>query len=184
MRLVDDLRLLLGGEDAVWYDARGGLHGGDAWWSKIERELMARAIFLVVFSPDAVTSAWVNDEIDIAWRRKNHPDPTNRMRLIPVFHRSCTIRPGLESLQIVSFLPPKTYEEALRELLTALGLPLQAAPEQRTPSAPQNSPVVRVLNQNVAVSRPHVPRLQRGELPKWKNVLIVAQKLGLERISV
>jgi TIR domain len=139
VRLVDDLRRILGDDDAVWYDARGGLHGGDAWWRKIEQELSARNVFIVVLSPDAVASAWVNDEIDIAWRRKNHPDPASRMRFIPVLYRSCTIRPGLESLQMVSFLSPKTYEAALQDILIALGLPSQPVNYQKTPPAKQKT---------------------------------------------
>jgi len=34
-QLVEDLRRVLGDEDAVWYDSQGGLRGGDAWWHKI-----------------------------------------------------------------------------------------------------------------------------------------------------
>ncbi len=67
VHLVNDLRRILGNDDAVWYDAHGGLQAGDAWWSKIERDLDTRTVFIVVLSPDAITSAWVNDEIDIAW---------------------------------------------------------------------------------------------------------------------
>ena len=109
--------------------------------------IQARTIFLVVLSPDALDSTWVNDEIDIAWRRKNHPDPASRMRLIPVLHRSCTIRTDLESLQIVSFLPPKSYEAALQDILIALGLPSQPASSQKTPPAPWNLPAANVGSQ-------------------------------------
>ena len=138
VRLVDDLRRILGDDDAVWYDAHGGLHGGDAWWHKIEHELNTRTTFIVVLSPDAVASAWVNDEIDIAWRRKNHADSASRMRLIPLLLRPCAIRPSLESLQIVSFQPPKAYETALQDLLTALTLPSQSAGGQKTSPVFQN----------------------------------------------
>src|SRR5690348_9378473 len=90
-RLVKDLRSVLGNEDAVWYDQSGGLHGGDAWWRKIEHELSTRNIFIVVLSPEAVTSNWVNDEIDIAWSRKNDQDPTKKMRLFPILYQTCEI---------------------------------------------------------------------------------------------
>jgi hypothetical protein len=40
VRLVQDLRAALGGDEAaVWYDASGGLHGGDEWWRKIVAEI-------------------------------------------------------------------------------------------------------------------------------------------------
>ena len=138
VRLVNDLRRILGDDDAVWYDAHGGLHGGDAWWHKIEQELNTRTTFIVVLSPDAVASAWVNDEIDIAWRRKNYADPASRMRIIPLLLRPCAIRPSLESLQIVSFQPPKAYETALQDLLTALTLPSQPSGSQKTSPVLQN----------------------------------------------
>jgi tetratricopeptide (TPR) repeat protein len=122
LQLVEDLRSVLGDVDAVWYDASGGLHGGDAWWRKIEQELSTRNVFIVVLSPEAVASSWVNDEIDIAWRRKNDPDPARRMRLFPILYKPCKIRPSLESLKIISFVPPNSYQAALEELLLALGL--------------------------------------------------------------
>jgi TIR domain len=52
-----------GGAD-VWYDEHNLGHGGlrDA----IERELLARPIFLVALSPAAVVSQWVRSEVDAA----------------------------------------------------------------------------------------------------------------------
>ena len=47
LQLVEDLRSVLGNEDAVWYDAHGGLHGGDAWWRKIVQELKSRNTFII-----------------------------------------------------------------------------------------------------------------------------------------
>src|SRR6266571_3673533 len=85
-RLVENLRSALGGETAVWYDSRGGLRGGDDWWPKIVKELTACNVFIVVLSPDAMASPWVNDEINLAWRQKNSP---TRMRIIPVLYRPC-----------------------------------------------------------------------------------------------
>jgi tetratricopeptide (TPR) repeat protein len=118
IRLVQDLKALLG-DDAVWYDITGGLRGGDAWWRKITKELTARPVFLVVLSPDAVESPWVNDEIDMAWHQKNSK---SGKRIIPLLHRSCDVRNDLKSLHVISFLSPKTYEAAFEELLKALGL--------------------------------------------------------------
>jgi len=68
-----------------------------------------------------MASAWVNDEISLAWRQRNSE---TSMRVIPVLYRSCTIRSDLSLLQCVSFLPPKSYEVAFKELLMALGLPV------------------------------------------------------------
>src|SRR5258708_18571159 len=51
---------------AVWYDSRGGLHGGEEWWSKIVEELQARNVFILILSPDAMKSKWVMREFRIA----------------------------------------------------------------------------------------------------------------------
>src|SRR5437588_9105012 len=68
VKLAQDLRVAIGDETAVWYDSTGGLRGGDAWWRKIMQEIKTSHVFLVVLSPDAVNSLWVNSEIDLAWR--------------------------------------------------------------------------------------------------------------------
>jgi hypothetical protein len=120
IKLVQDLRRALGGgETAVWYDVAGGLHGGDAWWRKIVEEITARPIFLVVLSPDAAASQWVNDEIDLAWQQKN--SPAGKL-IVPVLYRDCSIRADLRTRHIVSFQSPKPYDAAFAELLEALGL--------------------------------------------------------------
>src|SRR2546421_2507877 len=128
-KLVQDLRILLGSDTAVWYDTSGGLLGGDVWWRKIVEELTARPVFIVVLSPDAVASPWVNDEIDLAWHQKN--SKTGK-RIIPVLYRSCEMRNDLNNLQDVSFLPPKTYEIAFNELLKSLGLPMSVQTRKST----------------------------------------------------
>lgn len=122
VRLVEDLRQVLRDESAVWYDSRGGLSGGDTWWRKIVQQLEARNVFIVILSPNAMASDWVNDEIDIAWKRKNSPP---KMHLIPVLYQPCKVRVDLEALQMISFLPPTTYEVAFSKLLQALKIPVQ-----------------------------------------------------------
>jgi hypothetical protein len=117
IKLVNDLRAALGNEEAVWYDASGGLQGGEAWWQRIVREVRESNVFIVVLSPDAVESGWVNDEIDLAWQQKNSPAG---MLIIPVLYRECNIRDDLKTRQIVSFLSPESYDTGLQELLLAL----------------------------------------------------------------
>jgi hypothetical protein len=120
VRLVDDLRKALGGNEAtVWYDASGGLHGGEAWWRTIVAEIKARPVFIVVLSPDSMQSRWVEDEIDLAWKLKNAP---GGKLIVPVLHRECDVRDDLTTRQMVSFLPPKPYDDALHELLATIGM--------------------------------------------------------------
>lgn len=120
LRLVEDLRDALGGDhDAVWYDASGGLHGGDAWWRVIVTELTARPVFIVVLSPSSMRSPRVNDEIDLAWKQKNS---AAGKAIVPVQLHHCQVREDVAMRHIISFVPPRPYEQALHELLTALGI--------------------------------------------------------------
>lgn len=138
LRLVADLRSALGGdESAVWYDAAGGLSGGSAWWRRIRTELTERDTFLVILSPDALASPWVNDEIDLAWKQKNATgDGTGGTsggrgkRIVPVLYRPCRVREDLALLDntTVSFLPPVSYEAAFAYLLDVLGIDPEAIP--------------------------------------------------------
>src|SRR2546423_10759880 len=91
-RLVQDLRRLIGDDSAVWYDARGGLQGGETWWDKIKEELKARPVFIVILSANALASSWVKDEIRIAWKLKN--SPTGKL-IIPNDYFSLLLSQGL-----------------------------------------------------------------------------------------
>lgn len=122
-KLVSDLRQMLNDDDAVWYDSHGGLRGGSAWWSTIRTELTARYVFLVILSPDAVDSQWVNDEIDLAWQQKNS---SAGKCIIPVLYRPCTIREDLSTIQAISFESSRDYRDAFKELLITLELPKEA----------------------------------------------------------
>ncbi len=143
VRLVEDLRRVLGDESAVWYDARGGLKGGDAWWRTIVQEITSRSVFLVVLSTKAMESPWVQDEIDLAWRERNSP---RRMRIIPLLRHACAIRPDLRSLHIIDFQPSRDYNMTLQELLSALGVGKPQASQQPT-SQPERNLLSRMMPQ-------------------------------------
>src|SRR4051794_20647215 len=86
-RLVRDLRAMYG-EDAVWYDSRGGILPGDPWPERLQLELTERDTFLILLSPDSVRSRWVNDEINMAWQQHNSP---RGKVIIPLLVRPCDI---------------------------------------------------------------------------------------------
>src|SRR5438128_807080 len=112
-QLVRDLRAMYG-EDAVWYDSRGGILPGDLWPERLQLELTERDTFLILLSPDSVRSRWVNDEINMAWQQHNGADCKV---IIPLLVRPCDIPPYLATIQYVSFLPDPNhpYELALAE---------------------------------------------------------------------
>lgn len=116
VRLVGDLRAAFG-DDAVWYDSSGGLRGGDAWWSVVRRELRGRPIFLIILSPEAMASSWVNSEIDLAWKQRNSPAGK---AIIPVLIAPCALRDDLDTIEPIAFVPPTDYHAALAELVETL----------------------------------------------------------------
>lgn len=59
----------------VWYDEKG-LSAGAAWVETIEHEIETRDLFVVILTPDAWGSYWVQEEIRLAL--------TRRRRIIPV----------------------------------------------------------------------------------------------------
>src|SRR5579864_2304216 len=81
-RLAQDLRRVLGDDDAVWYDVLG-LHGGVPWWEKIVEELTARDVFLLVLSPETMNSLWVRRELNMAFN-------DNKL-ILPLLYRACPI---------------------------------------------------------------------------------------------
>jgi hypothetical protein len=121
LRLAHDLRHSLGDDDnSIWFDSDGGLHGGDAFMERIEQEIRARPIFMVILSPDAITSGWVSDELHMAWSLRNAPLGKD---IIPVLYRDCQVPLYISStIQMIDFTSSDNYKDALLELLTTLGL--------------------------------------------------------------
>ena len=129
LRLIADLRERLG-EDAVWYDTSGGLHGSDQWWDRILAEITERPYFLVVLSPSASASRWVPEEMAIAYRQKVELGK----RLLPVRLADSPRREDWKGTQEFDFTAPNDparYAAALNELLAVLGVD----PAHRAPAA-------------------------------------------------
>ncbi|MFI5273174.1 MAG: tetratricopeptide repeat protein [Ktedonobacterales bacterium] len=139
LRLAADLRGALGGEEsAVWLDASGGLHGGDIWLDQIAAELTSREVFLIILSPAALASAWVRDELRMAWKQRN--SASNKV-IIPVLAEPCAVPEYLATIQFISFVPPRPYEEAFGEVLAAVRAgTTREVPLGRQASAPLGPP--------------------------------------------
>ena len=122
LRLERQLRDALGSADAVFYDRDGdaGLKGGDQWLKTLQHEIVTRNVFVVLLSPDAFASPWVDQELSLAFRRAVS-DPEGTV-LIPVLHRPTDLWPFLENFQYVSFLEPRPFDAAFAELLEAVAL--------------------------------------------------------------
>ncbi len=117
VRLVKDLRQALGDDDAVWYDAYGGLRGGDDWWDRIVEEVTARPVFVLVLSPAALTSKYVLSEFKMALQQ--YHSLTGKL-IIPVLCQPCQPRADMNMFQRVNFVD-KPYGRAFDELLESPG---------------------------------------------------------------
>jgi glycine cleavage system H lipoate-binding protein len=51
---------------SAWYDV--GIEGGDSWWRKIAQKIEGCAAFVVVMTPEAEASSWVERELLLAER--------------------------------------------------------------------------------------------------------------------
>ena len=150
VRLIRDLMRVLPERDAVWYDSHGGLQGGVTWWRTIVHEITTRNIFIVILSPDAIESQWVNDEIDLAWQEKN----ARGMRLLPLLRHPCTIRPDVRTLQVIDFQSSREYDLAFNDLLTTLGI-AEPQPVHQPASPPPQHLLARLLPQIEASYNAH-----------------------------
>jgi len=145
--LVEDLRSVLGDESAVWYDSQEELQGGDTLPRKIVEELTACPVFIVILSPEALASPQINAEIDLAWRQKLSE---SGKLILPILYRPCQhIREDLQTLQVIRFLPPKSYKTVFTELLVALGLPTTTKSKDyvRSPKDPARAIIWQMISQ-------------------------------------
>src|SRR5215813_813423 len=138
-------------EDNDWCDAFVGelrRRGADVWfdeqslrrgtlWRAINSELEARRIFVVIFSPDAFESTWVDLEINAALALQ----AKDRERtILPVVARKCVVPPMLSGLKYVgSEETGLSPQEAADAVAKALDMPQVAAlaAETAPPTDPQ-----------------------------------------------
>jgi pSer/pThr/pTyr-binding forkhead associated (FHA) protein len=123
--LVASLRARLGQQTQVWHDISGGLTGGESLWRTIISQISACDVFLLVMSPAALRSSAVRFELDMALVRRLQ----GKTQIIPVLYHHCDVPLELMILQYVSFLPPKSHDQAFADLITAIdALPRSSSP--------------------------------------------------------
>ncbi|WIG58100.1 MAG: hypothetical protein OJF49_000845 [Ktedonobacterales bacterium] len=125
----------VGRPGAVWYDVlgrppqpgeqtwTGGLVAGDYWMDQIVREIAARNVVVVLLTPDAVASPWVQEEIRLAIQEKNDRTRAEPMVIIPVLRQTCDVSKLLGLIQYITYLPgndARTDRRAYTDLLAAI----------------------------------------------------------------
>lgn len=101
--LADWLRAELGPDYMVFYDSHGGeddsIPAGAYWQDVIQAQLMAADVFVVIETPAAMASRWVQDEIGLAWSRKNSVSLEHGLVIAPVLLETCAVPPWLTLIQ-------------------------------------------------------------------------------------
>ncbi len=106
------------GEDAVFYDSDGGLVGGDVWPLRLQREIQERDVFVLILSPEAFASRWVEAEFMQALRQERS---VGGKAIVPVLHEETDAWPWLLNYQWVRFTE-RLFDDAFAELLEAVRL--------------------------------------------------------------
>ena len=99
----------------VWYD-RLDIRLGDSIPGKINIGIAESKYFLIVLSPDAVKSNWVQEELNAALMRQIASAGTF---LIPILLKDCDIPPLLSHRHYADFR--KSYRDGLNQLLEVWG---------------------------------------------------------------
>ena len=96
----------------VWY-SRTNIMGAQQWHDEIGAALRRCDWFLLVLSPNAVTSMWVKRELIFALQQNRFEN-----RIVPLLWQSCDfdrLSWVLPSFQIIDF--QRTFEDGCRDLL-------------------------------------------------------------------
>ena len=122
--------------------------------AKIVAELTARPIFLLILSPAAMASGYVQTEFDLAFKQKHSPVGK---KIIPILYQPSEPRADMTLFQMISFLAPQSYEQAFAELTMALGV---SGGTVQSPPAP--SVIALAPSAHVAPPDRFPPRLRVG----------------------
>jgi len=117
--LERQLQEALGDPEAVFYDRDGGLIGGDEWMGRLQHKISDSNVFVLLLSPQAFDSPWVQKELRMALRAAVSSEGKV---IIPVLHRETPVWPFLEDYQFVRYVWPRPPDEAFVELLATVKL--------------------------------------------------------------
>ncbi len=118
-KLANDLEARGG---RVWLD-QADIRGGTQWRQSIDNGIEQASAFLLLISPDAMDSEYVNFELELA-EEQGKP-------IFPLIYRRTNIPENLSRFQFINFTKGG-YQKNLTDLLAGLssqGIDFQAAPE-------------------------------------------------------
>jgi formylglycine-generating enzyme required for sulfatase activity len=126
-RLAADLKKY---QFKVWYDL-SNLEGGSRWYKAIEQAIKDSQYVMVLLSPDAIASEWVNDEVAFA--------RTHKKKIIPLYYRPCELGLVYVSLNYID-VQGQNYSANFDKILRALNVSTVGRDSIPTPpAAPKQS---------------------------------------------
>jgi hypothetical protein len=154
-RLASDLE---GSGWSVWI-APESIQPGEKWVESINRGLEVSRIFLLVLTPDAVVSRWVQSETNVAIEMEHE----GLVEFIPLQVKACQVPPLWRAYQYVPFV--KGYDFGWQLLLARLNssLPSVHSSEQKHSYIKSESFIQHLIVQNDA-SHPiiHMPEEKKA----------------------
>lgn len=117
----------------AWYDERG-LSGGANWVNTLQSELQGRDVFLLILTPDAWTSQWVQEEVQLAL--------ATRRTILPVLHEPTNLGGFLLTRQWVDVvgLPGNLAAQRILSALNSAAVFTAAPAPKSVTFAPQIVP--------------------------------------------
>ncbi len=182
-RLAADLRTR-GGIDG-WLDKLEILPG-DSLMTKIEEGLKSANIFVLVLSPESVTSDWVTWERNV-WHalemeekklaREQSRPPIRR--LIPILYKNCEIPDTLKHLLYIE-ISDKNYDEGFQKLVGGMQKLVGEMRGESTPASVTSLPTVQSSESNLLESPEDLALelLQRLRPPQFKKVIFYYKSIN------
>jgi predicted nucleotide-binding protein len=109
LKLAQDLRQALGSSHIVWYDALS-IRPGEEWLHSIRKQIEHCTFFIIIVSPDAMKSRWVEMEFNAALLKEKS--------VLPLLWKECDRWVFLETLHHIDFSNAE-YATALNNLLAS-----------------------------------------------------------------
>jgi formylglycine-generating enzyme required for sulfatase activity len=156
-RLAADLR---DSNFEVWYDL-SNLEGGSLWNKAIEQAIKDSQYVIVVLSPDAVDSEWVDAEVSFAKKLKK--------KIIPLFYRPCEIGLVYVNLNYID-VQGRKYIENFNQILRALNAPAVGRVPNPTPSVQLGQSQAKSLTYEMPAQKPIEQKKPVIEKPKPATV--------------
>jgi hypothetical protein len=113
-------------EVELWLDEYE-IEVGDSISSKIERGLAQSYTLMIVLSPEALSSAWVKEELRAAYSLRL----AGELKILPVLHKECDIPPFLADYKYADFRDEKRYHEQISLLERSIKNAVKKAREKQ-----------------------------------------------------